>query len=76
MPDILTVRQMQAALQIGRTGAYRLLQTSEIEYFKIGNSIRIPKESLIRYVREEQNMLKYKLYNEQGDCQSMKGETI
>lgn len=67
---------MQAALQIGRTGAYRLLQTSEIEYFKIGNSIRIPKESLIRYVREEQNMLKHKLYNEQGDCQSMKGETI
>lgn len=51
-PDIMTVAQLQEALQIGRTWAYKLIRSGEIDYFKVGTSIRIPKENIIRYVRK------------------------
>lgn len=75
-PDVLTVRQMQAALQIGRTVAYRLLKVGEIQSFRIGNSIRIPKKSLILYVQRHENLLKYSEEGtiQQNDHQSLKGE--
>ena len=52
-PDVMTVKQVQAALQIGRTWVYKLLDSGELDSFKIGRNIRITKENLIRYVRKE-----------------------
>lgn len=49
-PDILTVSQMQECLQIGRSAAYALLHTGNVNFLKIGNSIRIPKRSLLDFI--------------------------
>lgn len=49
-PDILSVDDLRSALAIGRTKAYELVSTGQIQSFKIGNAIRIPKNSLLDYV--------------------------
>ena len=49
-PDILTARQVQQLLGIGRHSTYHLLETNQIHCFRIGNSYKIPKSSLITYV--------------------------
>lgn len=46
-PDMLTVQQLQDALCIGRTLAYRLLRTGAIQSVRLGNNYRIPKKNLI-----------------------------
>jgi excisionase family DNA binding protein len=48
--DVLTVKDLQSALQIGRSTAYKLLQEGEISSIRIGDSYRIPKRYLIDYV--------------------------
>ena len=51
-PDVLTVKDLCQALQIGRVGAYKLLSSGAIHSFKIGNVYKIPKDSLIAYVNQ------------------------
>jgi excisionase family DNA binding protein len=48
--DVLTVKDLQSALKIGRSTAYKLLQDGEINSIRIGDSYRIPKRYLIDYV--------------------------
>lgn len=50
-PDVMSVQQVRAALKIGRTAVYRLLESNEIRCFKIGNAYKIPKTSLIEFVQ-------------------------
>lgn len=52
LPDILNVHQVKYALGIGRVGVYKLLQSNEIACFKIGNTYKIPKSSLITYINQ------------------------
>jgi len=42
-PDVLNIEQLQEALGIGRSTAYQLIHNGDIQYLKIGRSIRIPK---------------------------------
>lgn len=49
-PDILTVKQMQLALNIGKNAAYSLIHNNEIKHIKIGRKIRIPKYCLLDYI--------------------------
>lgn len=49
-PDVLTVNQLQEALNIGRNMAYGLISNNKIKHFTIGKSIRIPKKWLIDFV--------------------------
>ena len=49
-PDLLTVSQLQKALQIGRNQAYSLLSNNKIKHFKTGRAIKIPKKFLIDFV--------------------------
>lgn len=51
-PDILTVNQTRNALGIGRKGVYKLLESNSICYFKIGNAYKIPKSSLIDFIKQ------------------------
>ncbi len=51
LPDIMTVKQMQDALQIGRNTAYSIIKKNEIESIKIRNSIRITKKALEKYAK-------------------------
>lgn len=52
-PDILDVQQVQSALGIGRTWAYKLLEENRIKHFRIGHTYRIPKIALIEYVNQQ-----------------------
>ena len=49
-PDIVTVPQLQMMLGIGRHAAYDLVKDGEIKGVKVGNTIRIPKANIIRYI--------------------------
>ena len=47
--DLLTIDDMQKALGIGRTMAYRLINDGTIKHLRIGSLIRIPKRFLIDF---------------------------
>lgn len=50
IPPILTVPQLAAFLGIGHGKAYALARSNQIEILKIGNTIRIPRHALLRYL--------------------------
>jgi len=50
-PDIMSINDLRSALGIGRTKAYELVSAGEIRSIKVGKSIRIPKSSLLDYVK-------------------------
>lgn len=48
-PDVLTISDMQKALGIGRSMAYRLIHGGKVKHLRIGKAIKIPKQFLIDY---------------------------
>ena len=52
-PDVLSVKEVCQALQIGRVGVYKLLEAQKIYSFKIGRVYKIPKDSLIAYINQQ-----------------------
>lgn len=53
--DLITIDELCDLLMIGRTTAYKLLQTGEIKAFKIGKVWKISKASVERYIKERSN---------------------
>ena len=49
-PDILSAKQVQEALRIGRAGTFKLLAAGKITNFKIGNTYKVPKTALLDYI--------------------------
>ena len=49
--DILTLKELQELLHIGKNTALRLVQSGEIEAFKVGKQWRIVREDIIRYLK-------------------------
>ena len=49
-PDLLTVKDIQEILHIGRSTAYSLLKSGEIKSIRIGSVYRIPKVKLQDYI--------------------------
>ena len=49
LPDILTVRQVQDILGIGRVGVYKLIESGTLHAFRIGHAYKIPRSSLTSY---------------------------
>lgn len=53
MPDVVTVEQMCTMLGgISTKTGRKLLQSGRISHFRIGRFYRIPKPSIINYLRE------------------------
>ncbi len=53
LPDLLTLNEARHALQIGKNKMLELLWNGQIEdAFKIGRSWRIPRSSLIAFIRQ------------------------
>ena len=50
--DILTLKELQELLHIGKNTALRLVQSGEIEAFRVGKQWRVMKESVTRYIRK------------------------
>lgn len=49
-PDLLSVKDVQKALRIGRSTAYKLLESGELQSFKIGSTYRVTKTYLIEFI--------------------------
>ena len=51
-PDVVNIDQLREMLGgIGYKAAYRLLHDGNIRFFKIGKAFRIPKSSIVEYLR-------------------------
>lgn len=51
--DILTLKELQGLLHIGKNTALRLAQSGEIEAFRVGKQWRIARENVIRYLKRQ-----------------------
>lgn len=49
-PDVLTVQQAQTVLEIGRVSIYNLIESGQLQAFRIGRAYKIPKKSLIIFL--------------------------
>jgi excisionase family DNA binding protein len=45
-PMLLTVRDVEAELQLGRTRTYELIRSGQIPVIRLGRSVRIPRDAL------------------------------
>ncbi len=50
-PDVLNIEQVSMILSVCTKTAYKLLREQKIEFIKIGRVIRIPKISLLTYLK-------------------------
>ena len=51
IPEIMTFKECQQFLKIGKNTLLDLIHNREIEAFKIGNRWKIPKESVVEFIR-------------------------
>lgn len=51
-PDIVSTKQMQEMLHIGRNTAYKLLEGNAVSSIKIGRTHKILKASIIEYLNK------------------------
>ncbi len=51
--DILTLKELQELLHIGKNTALRMVQNGEIEAFRVGKQWRIARENVIRYLKRQ-----------------------
>ena len=49
--DVLTVKELQSALQIGRNMAYSLVNDKVIKNIRVGSKILIPKFAVIEFLQ-------------------------
>lgn len=51
IPEIMTLKECQQILKVGKNTMLELLHEGQIEGFKIGNRWKIPKESLVEFIK-------------------------
>ncbi len=51
IPDILTFRECQSVLKVGKNTLLDMIHEKQIDAFKIGNRWKIPKDEVIEYIR-------------------------
>ena len=49
--DILTLKELQELLHIEKNTALKLVQSGEVDGFRIGYQWRILRESVVRYIK-------------------------
>ncbi len=54
-PEIVSVKQMQMMLKIGRNKAYALIDNGDIKTVRIGRVHKIPKINIIDYLNKNNN---------------------
>ena len=50
-PDVVTPKEIQDMLRIGRNAVYELLKSGEIKSLRIGKKYIVPKSSVIKYLQ-------------------------
>ena len=51
IPEVMTVKECQQLLKVGKNTMLELLHTNQIEGFKIGSRWKIKKESVVEFLR-------------------------
>ena len=51
IPEIMTRKQCQEILKVGKNTMLELLHSGQIEGFKIGSRWKIPKESVVEFLK-------------------------
>lgn len=54
--ELISFDELCAFLEIGRSTAYKLLNTKEIKAFKIGRIWKIPRASITEYVERKSSL--------------------
>lgn len=54
-PDVLSVNDVAALLQIGRSSAYKLVRSGELYCVRIGKTHKISKKSLMNFMEGKQS---------------------
>ena len=49
-PLLMTVRDVEQQLQLGRTRTYELLRSGEIPIIRIGRVLRVPRDALLQWI--------------------------
>lgn len=52
LPLVLRVGDLMPVLKIGRNAAYALVRSGQIKAIRVGNSYRIPRSELLRFLGE------------------------
>ena len=52
-PMLLTVRDVEAELQLGRTRTYELLRSGSVPVIRVGRALRVPRDALLRWVDDQ-----------------------
>lgn len=55
LPDILTLKECQEALFIGKNLMLDLVKTGKLPAFRVGNRWRVSKSSLIKFIDSYHN---------------------
>jgi len=55
--EILTVVELAELLKIGMNSAYRLINTGEIESFRVNHSHRVLRSAVTKYISEKSQKL-------------------
>ena len=50
MPSVLTIEDLALILSISKSTVYRLVTSKQIRTIKVGRTMRITKDSVIRYL--------------------------
>jgi excisionase family DNA binding protein len=50
LPLLLTAKEVEATLHLGRTRTYALLRSGELPVLRVGRAIRVPRIALERWV--------------------------
>ena len=56
--DIMTIQEVMEALHIGKNRVYAMLADGTLNGFRMGRPWKIPKESVIEYVRKNAGLQK------------------
>ena len=51
IPEVMTLKECQELLKVGKNTMLELLHTRQIEGFKIGSRWKVKKESLVEYIQ-------------------------
>jgi excisionase family DNA binding protein len=55
LPQFLTVEEWRTFMRIGRSSAYDLIRQGILPVIRLGGTVRISRESVVRYVTENRN---------------------
>ena len=51
IPEVMTLRECREILKVGKNTMLNLLHDGKIEGFKIGSRWKIPKESVVEFIK-------------------------